>query len=363
MHAATIARPDRPPRRPALALTLALSLALTAGCADSAGPEASVLPAAQAAQTAQAPEAAQPAPASGTLRIATWNMEWLIAPNAFRKLAAECVPQGASPGPRRRYIGCDVAAEKERSEADYRAMARYARELRADVIALQEVDGPEAARRVFEDHDFCFTRREAVQNNGFAVRKGVPHRCGPDFVPLSLDNRVRRGAELILYPGEPREIRLLSVHLKSGCARPPLDTPREACAVLSRQVPELERWIDAQAAAGRRYAVLGDFNHDLLGGSGPARNESGAVRNLWAEIDDGDPPGARLVDVAYGQRFQNCHPGQNYRAYIDHVVLGEKLAAWRVPGSFVRLTYEPRDALQRKLPDHCPVGVDLRPVG
>jgi hypothetical protein len=26
----------------------------------------------------------------------------------------------------------------------------------------------------------------------------------------------------------------------------------------------------------------------------------------------------------------------------------------------VRLTYDARDALQRKLPDHCPVGVDLR---
>ena len=85
------------------------------------------------------------------------------------------------------------------------------------------------------------------------------------------------------------------------------------------------------------------------------------VRDLWAEIDDGDPPGARLVDVAAGQRFRNCHPGQNHRAYIDHVVLGEKLAAWRVPGSFVRLTYDPGEALQRKLPDHCPVGVDLRP--
>ena len=337
------------------ALAALLTTPLT-GCVDD-GREAT------AAASAPSPTSAGvTAPTDGTLRIATWNMEWLIAPNAFRKLAAECVPQGASPGPRRRYIGCDVADGKERSEADYRAIARHVRELRADIIALQEVDGVDAARRVFEDHDFCFTRREAVQNNGFAIRKGVPHRCGADFVPLSLNERVRRGAELIVYPGEAREIRLLSVHLKSGCARPPLDTPREQCAVLARQVPELERWIDAQAAAGRRFAVLGDFNHDLLGAAGPARNEAGQVRNLWAEIDDGDPPGARLVDVAAGQRFRNCHPGQNHRAYIDHVVLGERLAAWRVPGSFVRLTYDPGEALQRKLPDHCPMGVDLKPA-
>ena len=197
--------------------SLALA-ALLAGCVDD-GREGPVAPVASLAPEAAAEPAAPAAPVGGTLRIATWNMEWLIAPNAFRKLAAECVPQGASPGPRRRYIPCDVAADQERSEADYRAMARYARELRADIVALQEVDGVEAARRVFDDHDFCFTRREAVQNNGFAVRKGVPHRCGPDFVPLSLDGRLRRGAELIVYPGEAREFRLLSVHLKSEIGR------------------------------------------------------------------------------------------------------------------------------------------------
>ena len=355
MRAARIGGDNAVMQRSTLATALALSF--LAGCGEGTVPDTPVPTVAAAAPM----PSADPAPA-GTLRIATWNMEWLIAPNAFRKLAAECVPEGASPGPRRRFIPCNVAEQKERSTDDYRAIARYVRDLRADVIALQEVDGVDAARRVFEDHDFCFTRREAVQNTCFAVRKGVPHRCGSDFVELSLDGRVRRGAELIVYPGEPREIRLLSVHLKSGCARPPVDGPREACAILGRQIPVLERWIDQQAAAGRRFAVLGDFNHDLLGGSGPARNEAGGVRNLWAEIDDGDPPGARLVNVAFGQRFQNCHPGQNHRAYIDHVVLGEKLAAWRVPGSFVRLTYDPSDARQRRLPDHCPVGVDLRPA-
>lgn len=351
------------------ALALLLSLPTVAGCtersvAQTAPPDPATAPLDLPVAPAAAEDAAgaPAAPGNGTLRIATWNLEWLIAPNAFRKLAAECVPRGASPGPRKRFIPCNVAEELERSEADYRALARYAEMLRADVVALQEVDGPDAARRVFPDHDFCFTRREAVQNTGFAIRKGVPHRCGPDLVALSLDGRVRRGAELIVYPGERREIRLLSVHLKSGCARRPLDDPGEACSVLARQVPELERWIDAQAAAGRRFALLGDFNHDLMGGRPPARNEQGRVRHFWSEIDDGEPAGARLINIATGQRFTNCHPGQNYRGYIDHVVLGQSLAEWRVPGSFIRQGYEPKDALQRKLADHCPVGVDLRPA-
>ncbi|NDE00311.1 MAG: endonuclease/exonuclease/phosphatase family protein [Gammaproteobacteria bacterium] len=295
------------------------------------------------------------------LRIATWNLEWLIAPEEFRALARDCVPRDASPGPRRRTLPCDTAARLERSTADFRALERYARLLDADVIALQEVDGERAARLVFPDHEFCFTQREGVQNNGFALRRGLAHRCGEDWSSLSLNGRVRSGAELILFPGTAQEIRLLSVHLKSGCPRRPLDDPRDACETLAKQVPELERWIDTQAAAGRRYAILGDFNHDLLMARGPARNDQGQLRNLWAEIDDGEPAGARLVNVAAGQPFVNCSAGQNYTSYIDHVVLGESLAEWRLPGSFIRLTYDTRDALQRKLSDHCPVGVDLAP--
>ncbi len=298
--------------------------------------------------------------ADQTLRIAAWNLEWLIAPEEFRKLGDSCVPRDASPGSRKRSIPCNVAQELERSALDFQALERYAKQLDADVVALQEVDGVAAARKVFRNHDFCFSRREGVQNTGFAVRKGVPHRCGEDFIDLSLDDRVRRGAVLIVYPGDKRELRLLSVHLKAGCPRRPLDDPRRDCQTLAEQVPILERWIDEQAAAGRRFAILGDFNHDLLAGTGPARNEQGQPRNFWAEIDDADPVGADLVNVAEGQRFINCAPDQNYRSYIDHVVLGAKLAEWRVPDSFVRLTYDGRDALERKLADHCPIGVDLR---
>jgi endonuclease/exonuclease/phosphatase family metal-dependent hydrolase len=298
--------------------------------------------------------------ADQTLRIAAWNLEWLIAPQEFRKLSDSCVPRGASLGSRKRAIPCNVAQELERSSLDFQALERYAKQLDADIVALQEVDGPAAARKVFRNHNFCFSRRDGVQNTGFAIRKGVPHRCGEDFIELSLDDRVRRGAVLIVYPGEKREFRLLSVHLKAGCPRRPLDDPRRDCQTLAEQVPVLERWIDEQAAAGRRFAILGDFNHDLLADTGPARNEQGQPRNFWAEIDDGDPAGADLVNVAEGQRFMNCAPDQNYRSYIDHVVLGAKLADWRVPNSFVRLTYDGRDALERKLADHCPVGVDLR---
>jgi hypothetical protein len=87
-------------------------------------------------------EAARP----GTLRIATWNMEWLIAPEDFPGLARTCVPRDVALGPRKRSIPCNTAQELERSTLDFTVIERYVRQLDADVIALQEVDGVAAAR-------------------------------------------------------------------------------------------------------------------------------------------------------------------------------------------------------------------------
>jgi endonuclease/exonuclease/phosphatase family metal-dependent hydrolase len=294
------------------------------------------------------------------LKLASWNLEWLIAPAAFKPLKGGCAPEGSPIMGDVRRLPCDVVHRLERSSRDFAALARYARVLDADVIALQEVDGPEAARLVFPGYDFCFTGRRHVQNNGFAVRSGIPHRCAPDWMSLSRGDSLRRGAELILFPGESREIRLLSIHLKSGCSDRALDGGDKACGVLARQVPALESWIDRQAGAQRRFGVLGDFNRDFRADRGEARSAAGQLLHLWPELDDGVPPGARLRDAAAGQPFRNCAPGQGYGAYIDHLVLSASLAAHLMPRSFQRVSYSAADARRARLSDHCPIAVRVR---
>jgi len=292
-----------------------------------------------------------------TLKLATWNLEWLIAPAAFKPLKEHCVPEGTPVSGNQRRLPCDVVHRFERSSRDFATLARYAHQLDADVIALQEVDGAEAARLVFPGYTFCFTSRRHVQNNGFAIRAGIPHRCAPDVVTLSFGDTLRRGAELVMYPGEPYEIRLLSVHLKSGCSDKPLDGPDKACRTLARQVPALKGWIDVRAAAHRPFALLGDFNRDLLGEPPAGRSGDGRSLGVWAEIDDGVPAEADLRDAAEGERFRNCAPGGAYGAFIDHIVLSRALGAAIVPGSFQRVTFSAADARHAVLSDHCPVAV------
>ena len=104
---------------------------------------------------APAPTGRPPAPAEW-LRIATWNL------NLLHWRTGGAVWRGA---PARR-------------NTDYRTLARYARNLNADVIAFQEVNGPRAAARVFPPRDYSLhisgrhdPRYDDIYN-GFAVRKG-----------------------------------------------------------------------------------------------------------------------------------------------------------------------------------------------
>jgi endonuclease/exonuclease/phosphatase family metal-dependent hydrolase len=305
--------------------------------------------------------AAPAALAGETLRLATWNLEWLMTPATFDRLAHSCNPDYR--GTEGHEIPCNIVEpprSMRRSAADFARLQAYARRLDADVVALQEVDGPDAAALVFPGYAFCFTRRDHVQNVGFAVRPGLPFRCA-DYTALALGGEgLRRGAELTLFPDSTRPIALLSVHLKSGCPSQVLTNRRDDCRRLAEQVPVLERWIDARAAEGAAFAVLGDFNRRFARERHNARDRHGKLVAMWPELDDGDPPEADLTNATSGQPYRPCRLGERYDEFIDHIVLSRSLAARVVPGSFRQLTYEREDSRRGGLSDHCPVAVTVR---
>ena len=306
--------------------------------------------------------AASPVHGRDTLKLATWNLEWLMTTETFDRLAGSCQREYA--GAEGREIPCDIVEPEERSKRrapeDFTRLRDYAARLDADVIALQEVDGAQAARLVFPGHEFCFTRRDHVQNVGFAIRRGIPFRCA-DYTPLALEpGGTRWGADLTLFPGSGQELRLLSVHLKSGCPSQVLTNPREECVLLAAQVPVLERWIDARAREGVPFAVLGDFNRRLSRERHTARDRHGRLVAMWPELDDADPPEADLTNATQGQPYRRCRPGDRYDAFIDHILLSRSLAERAVPGSFEQLTYDREDTRHAKLSDHCPIAVTVR---
>lgn len=266
--------------------------------------------------------------ATEPLRIATWNMEHLSEDGAK---------------------GC-----KPRTDADYATMRRYAEKLNADVVAFEEVESVGAAARVFDPDKYQLLIENRPAGNpfpcgegrtltrqavGFAIRKNIAVTRAPDLTDLQLgDPNLRSGVDVTIRAPGHAPLRLLAVHLKSGCFAGDTAKP---CRTLMRQVPVLERWIDARAQEDLRFAVLGDFNRRL------ARADDA----VWREIDDADPPNADL-SLAEGAAGPKCDP--RYAEFIDHIVLDAR--ATRDLEGFEELTYAPGE----RGSDHCPVLARLK---
>jgi len=272
---------------------------------------------------------ASPAQAQG-MKIATWNLSWLT----LRAAHDPALPNDVTP----------------RTDADFRRLRAYADKLDADVVAFEEVDGTDAAARLFDPGRYTLItiRQDIVQQVGLAVRHGIVVQQNDDVAALDVEpadapHRLRHGLDAtLIFPGGAR-LRLLAVHLKTGCHTDPARRGAHgACGLLARQIPPLAAWASARKDSGEGFALLGDFNRVL-----DRPEELGQA--LAAD---------ELLRVTEGSS-DPCWEGG---AFIDHIFLGGPARSWLVPGSLRVMTYKDTAADDRfHLSDHCPVAVRLMP--
>lgn len=268
-----------------------------------------------------------PALAQATpLKIATWNLDWLTT----RPQSDPALP-------------ADV---QRRRPADFARLAQYAAILNADVVAFQEVDGEQPAALLFPPARYALqlTHDAVVQRVGFAVRQGLSFTANPDVTALDIPRpgaaqHLRSGADITLNLPGGRKLRLLAIHLKSGCQEDRSRPDREACTLLAAQTAPLAAWIAARQAEHTPFAVLGDFNRVLASGD-PFLQTLAASGPLLRPTEGFANP---------------CWGGENF---IDHILLGGAAAAWLVPRSLLVLVYKETDRRQDwRLSDHCAVSV------
>lgn len=189
------------------------------------------------------------------------------------------------------------------------------------------------------------TRDDVVQRVGFAVRRGIPVVRNPDLAglvvfPAAL-HRLRSGADITLeLPGA--RLRLLAVHLKTGCNRDPLNSASRMCETLRLQVAPLQGWIAQRREEGVPFVLLGDFNRRMDG-----RDEFLAALTAAAPL-------LRATDG----RASPCWGGGSF---IDHILAGGAARAWMQPDTLRVMVYrETAAAAKQQLSDHCPVSVRFR---
>lgn len=330
---------------------------------------------------ARADEGAAPA----VITFASWNVEWLADEAALERADfwRSCEARGwpnEKPAPSlpfchvyRRHGIASAATYREVKLSAVRGVLEMLATRGSDVVLVQEVGSAEALRAVLPPgyRVLCATTRDDAQNLAIAVRESFAPpamRC-EEVRSLSLEDEpdigrpLRRGLALSFVRAGERFI-VLTVHLKAGCPVGPADRSADGhCRLLARQVPRLEAWIEARAAAGEPFAVIGDWNRDLeaevRGGfrarndgsdrAGPARPDQ--IRNVFPELDDGEPEASalRLAATDRGAAVHGaCHP------HLDQAVLSRTLLAHLEPSSLVaglapaRLIPVPASAS-----DHC----------
>lgn len=267
------------------------------------------------------------------LRVAAWNLEHLDDANG-----AGCVG---------------------REDDDYTALGERIDVLGADVIAFQEVENSAAAARVFDAERWnvevssrpstgygrtCSGRsQERIGHlaTGIAVREGLVYTRNPDFSALAGGNRFLRWGTDITVTRGGESLRILSVHLKSGCFGAAEDdnaSDRASCATLRRQMEDLVDWIAARREAGDPFVIAGDFNRRL------------AVPGDWAwALLTEDAPALSLPTAGRISRCDERRP-----EFIDHLLFD---ADTRVSMALDSFAAGERSAPH---PDHCAVLAHLR---
>lgn len=295
-----------------------------------------------------------------TLIFATWNLAW----------------QRSGPLNQAQFDECTEikSAEREQLEEKHpyrweckspdqiKDMKEVAEKLNADVIAVQEVESPEALQQIWpkDEYDFYVNMDSPwIQRTGFVVRKSSGLKIGMlgDISQLgsAFKDHVRHGTELPLTI-KGMTIKLLSVHLKSGCFDRALNsgyaTKRDkasgviTCDVLKNQAPALEAWLDNSIQSGFSAIIIGDFNRRF---DSPIEHETDPKVSLYAELSDGEPSGAKLFRPTDGfEALPECQGGGS-QWLIDHALMTSELRKHYVTGSLLELP------VPMKGSDHCPV--------
>lgn len=268
------------------------------------------------------------------ISITTWNIEWLT-------------------------LNPDAPDDKgKRSDADFQALARHFQRFNTDILAFQEVDSIAAIQKVVgNDYRIVLSERAMPQHQqhqfrtlnqytGFAIKSTIPFATPADIDLYGRANhKLRFATYVILYPDTRKEMHLLAVHLKAGCAGA-FHPNADSCQTLKTQGKALNRWLQERERHQHAFMILGDFNHNL------------AYRDdwLWQIITHNTAQSVRLATQDTPARCQVRSRRQpdtlhRFRSLIDHMIVSSQVVYQQVQ----QIVFPADEVLRYRLSDHCPI--------
>ncbi|MDI2112325.1 endonuclease/exonuclease/phosphatase family protein [Commensalibacter nepenthis] len=269
---------------------------------------------------------------AATIKLTTWNIEWLVSEKDIQNTP---IPHNVN----------------LRKSDDFGILQRYVIKLHSDIIALQEIGSLETLNSIFPANDYVFfiSKDFIAQHTALAVRKNMIEHIeqNTDLTALSTLNEshpLRSGLDVTLYTRGHNSLRILVLHLKSGCQDYPLTHKnlKAACRLLKKQLPILQEWVQKRLEKKQAFIILGDFNRII------SPNDF-FFQSLSEKMTTPTFPTAYQASPCWGGGY-----------FIDGFILDQNAAQWFIPNSLRVLRYQEQDyAQQNQLSDHCPVSITL----
>lgn len=333
-------------------------------------------------------------------------------------------------------------ADELRTAADMGELRAFRDALGADVVVLEEISSPKALAQVFPvgEWDFCLSGQYLADEKGLdpeypadqlgafrplcysagatdlpdpplgelrrqylaiAVRRasGVSIKSVADLSELSVPfedkdddatvvvRNVRWGLDAVVEKNG-KKLRLLGVHLKTGCFvgalirnrwdDPPFQwthdgTVDHPCMTLARQMRPLRSWVAMAAQDEAPFAIVGDFNRRIDVEIADT-NEPDLFPVLSGEVTDATTDDVSLSHVPEGaSSIHACWPeddGSPFANAIDYMIFGPgaRPSDWEV--TYKKLRYVDVAAIggssltqadnDWRLSDHCPIRITFQ---
>ncbi|CAG9296436.1 hypothetical protein EV690_1952 [Celerinatantimonas diazotrophica] len=257
----------------------------------------------------------------------------------------------------------------KRDNKDYHQLYRYIRQAHIDVLAFAEVGSIQAIQHVVgKDYTIEISHRATRepsegkwrQYTGFAIRKDLVYKRFSDLnLNVNYNNRLRNAVDVELKSGPGKSLRLLAIHLRSGCFTQS-QSSSFACQTLARQAKRLHQWIARRNQQHQRFVILGDFNRRMLN-----------THSQWFYhlLQGGDSHRKNhLILINHGashcwhKKVGKHHKiwMNEHKQFIDFILMNQLAATAYIENSFQEIAPSRSEARHFNLSDHCLIIAKLK---
>lgn len=247
------------------------------------------------------------------------------------------------------WLGDGVNDRKDRTENDYKFIAKIISELNADIVALQEIENKDAIKRILKylkNYKYIISDNKSAQNLAYLYNSKLKIINNYIYDKVDFADRSTRPALVLVAKKNNFDFVISNVHFKSTSRYDNTKEKRErSISIRTQQAEKMSLFIDSILNSGKEKDVIivGDFNDS------PIRKK--------------DPSLISLINYNKGEfltsELKSCKNKSLYS--IDHIFISNSVKNRFILSSErsynFNLIYEKE--ITSNISDHCPVSANF----